>query len=282
MNVVAKHRPIASLPAAQASPREPAGMLGQATSSLRGPLQAWLQSRYGLADLHARQKWNILWPKLAELPGRGLSVLDAGCGDGIWSFELAARRPDWRIEGIDFDAEKIGWAERDRQRLAVTSARFRVADFLAFTPAEPVDVVLSVASAHYLAQTGRGVELLGCFRRWLRPGGKLILYGPRHLPESPLAGWLPKLSGDWGFTRSQLEDWCREAGFTVETLEPAVGRLGTVAKQLAIYAGGSAPLRAACYPLTLALDWMDRKRTDPDRASSAWRLVAARNAEERA
>ena len=76
--------------------------------------------------------------------------------------------------------------------------------------------MLSVASAHYLAQIGRGPELLACFRRWLRPGGTLILYGPRHLPESPVAGWLPKLSGEWGFTRQQLQDWCGEAGLTVE------------------------------------------------------------------
>ncbi len=273
-------QPITRL-AAPALTRERSGMLGQATAALRGPISARFQRWYGVADLHARQKWNILWPRLAQLPERGLSVLDAGCGDGIWSFELAARRPGWRIQGIDLDEPKITQAKQARARLHVPNVEFAVADFLRFAPAEPVDLVLSVASAHYLAQIGRGPELLACFRRWLRPGGTLILYGPRHLPESPVAGWLPKLSGEWGFTRQQLRDWSDESGFTVDAIEPAVGRLGTLAKQVAIQAGASAPMRAACYPLTLVLDWMDRPRSGGDRASSAWCLVATRKPEEK-
>jgi SAM-dependent methyltransferase len=277
--VIVNDQPMSRSSAPAAATREGSGMLGQAIGGLRGPLSARFQRWYGVADLHARQKWNILWPRLAELPERGLSVLDAGCGDGIWSFEMAARRPGWQIQGIDLDAPKIAWAQQARQRLNVPNAEFAVADFLKFTPAKPVDLVLSVASAHYLAQIGRGPELLGCFRRWLRPGGTLVLYGPRHLPESPVAAWLPKLSGEWGFTRQQLQDWCGEAGLTVNAIEPAVGRLGTIAKQIAIRSGASTPLRAATYPLTLALDWVDRRRQGGERASSAWCLIATRTLE---
>lgn len=257
---------------------EPSGMLGQAIGPLcSGAAQKWFQGWYGVADLHARQKWNILWPHLASLPSQGLTVLDAGCGDGIWSFELAARRPGWRVQGIDLDASKIAIAERNRTRLGSPNTSFAVADFMEFEPAAKVDAILSVASAHYLAQIGRGPELLQRFSNWLKPGGVLVLYGPRELSQSPVAAWLPKLSGDWGFTREQLAAWADEAGLDVIALNPAVGRLGTLAKQLAIFAGPSAPLRALCYPATMALDWLDRRgAAHSGRASSAWSMVAAR------
>lgn len=252
------------------------GMLGQATYGLRGPLHARLQKWYGLADLHARQKWHILWPKLARLPEHRLSVLDAGCGDGVWSFEIAARRPSWHITGIDFDPKQIAKAQQSGLQLGVSNATFTVADFLDFEPAEPVDLVLSVASAHYLAQAGRGPELLKRFARWLRPGGTLMLYGPRHLPESPALPWLPRLSGEWGFTQHQLDEWTSQAGLCRCLIEPAVGRMGTVAKQLVIWSGKSLPSRAAAYPVAYVLDWLDRKRAAASRKSSAWCVTAQR------
>jgi hypothetical protein len=104
----------------------------------------------------------------------------------------------------------------------------------------------------------------------------LLLYGPRHLPESPVVSWLPKLSGQWGFTRTQLTEWFTEAGFDVRSLDPAVGPLGTLAKQVSIRCGHPAPLRATAYPVTLALDWLDRQGQGTDRASSAWCVLATR------
>ncbi|MGQ0613859.1 MAG: class I SAM-dependent methyltransferase [Planctomycetaceae bacterium] len=261
----------------ETNPAGPAGMLGQATSCLRSGARAWIQRRYGIGDLHARQKWNVVWRELAALPHGELQVIDAGCGAGVWSFELAARRPRWRILGIDHDAKKIGEADASRSRMGTPNASFAVADFLSFAPLSPVDLVLSVASAHYLAQEGRGPELLANFASWLRPGGRLVLYGPRHRPESPVVGWLPKLSGEWGFTRQQLSEWAAAAGLSADSIQPAVGPLGTLAKQIAILAGVSTPLRAACYPFTLGLDWLDRKAAPrPGRASSAWCLAATR------
>ncbi|MCC6591563.1 MAG: class I SAM-dependent methyltransferase [Bryobacterales bacterium] len=255
------------------------GMLGQASYRLRGPLHARLQKWCGVTDLHSRQKWNIVWPKLALLPQSGLSVLDAGCGDGVWSFEMAARRPSWRIWGIDLDAKRIAKAQADGARLGISNAKFTVADFLQFEPPEPVDLVLSIASAHYLAQAGRGPELLARFARWLRPGGTLILYGPRHLPESPAVAWLPKLSGEWGFTERQLVEWTGQAGLCGCLVEPAVGRMGTFAKQLAIWSGTSLSSRAATYPLTYVLDWLDRKAGAAYGKSSAWCVTTQRSPE---
>ncbi len=253
-------------------------MIGRATASLAVPPRRWVLRLWGVPSIHTRQKWLAVWPHLAGLGTTGVRLLDAGCGDGSWSLELAARRPRWEVVGIDRDPVAIASAEAGLQRLGLPNVVFRRSDFLASEPELPFDVILSVASAHYLMAEGRGEELFRQFGAGLRPGGLLVMLAPRHRGEVPCLPLLPPpfrlrdvVSGDG------LRGLCRTAGFEACAVIPVVGPLGTWAKQLAMAVGRSRLLAGLTYPLLLLLSALDRLTPrSAARRSAGWVLVARR------
>ena len=151
-------------------------MIGRATAPVQPTARRLVQRVWGVTDIDDRQKWSAVWPAIDGLPRTPLRILDAGCGDGTWTLELARRRPPWRLIGIDRDPASIVCARSMAERLSIESASFITTDFFDYHPDAPFDAMLSVASAHYLADEGRGEALFGQFASWLAPGGRLILY----------------------------------------------------------------------------------------------------------
>jgi SAM-dependent methyltransferase len=254
-------------------------MLGQAFAPLESGPRRLLQRWLGVFDVDARQKWKTVWPRLAALPPERLRLLDAGCGSGGWSLELATRRRGWTIVGIDRDGPAIATAEARRRALGLSNVSFLEADFLSFRPAERFDAILSVASAHYLVQAGRGRALFDAFASWLEPGGALVLFGPRRRDEIPMTPGLPAVHGREIFGRGDLDTLCRESGLAPEAILPAVGRVGTLAKQVGRIGQGSRWLGRATYPVQRLLDAFERgKPLSADRRSFAWLVVARKPA----
>jgi SAM-dependent methyltransferase len=251
-------------------------MLGQKTADLETGARRWVRRAWGVPSIHTRQKWAAVWPQLAGLPERGLRVLDAGCGKGTWTLELAARRPGWQILGLDFSETFLREAEESRRRLGIENARFELGDFMRFDPAEPFDVVLSVASVHYLASDGRGDEIFGRFRGWLKPGGTLAVLGPRRVEEAPFVSALTHPPWHPVFTRDALSELCQRNRLRVASLAGCVGPLGTLAKQLNwCVERRSSLLRLGLYPAQLLLDLLDRGgRANESRPSLFFLLVA--------
>jgi hypothetical protein len=152
-------------------------------------------------------------------------------------------------------------------------------DFLDFQPPEQFDVVLSVASAHHLLQEGHGEELFQRFGSWLRQGGLLLLLAPRCRREVPWLRLLPPPFALRDVVSAEPLRWlCRVGGLEVRTITPAIGILGTVAKQISHAAAQSWFLRAATYPAQMMLTGLDRMLAAGhfNERSSAMVLVAER------
>ena len=251
-------------------------MLGRATASLERFPRSWLQRFWGVFDIDMRQKWRAAWPYLSILPRKHLRLLDAGCGQGSWSLELAARRPCWTVVGLDIDRESLDIAEAKRRELGLKNLSFHEADFLRFQPREQFDVILSVGSAHYLVERGSGAALFQDLSSWLKPLGLLVLLGPRRSQEVPTFRFLPLLRAYTVFGYEDLDSLSRTSGLEPQEIKPFVGRLGTLAKQIGkIGASGSIVVRKATYPIQLFLDVLDRENGESiARSSAAWLLIA--------
>jgi SAM-dependent methyltransferase len=251
-------------------------MLGRATASLAPIPRRWLQGLFGHPDIDSRQKWIALWPHLARLPRRGLRLLDAGCGSGDWALELAALRPEWSILGIDCAVNVVEAATEARKRLSLTNVAFRHVDFMGFDTTETFDIVLSVASAHYLVEAGQGRELFQRFRAWLKLGGRLLLLGPRRMPEVPATPWLcfPPLHDV--FSVEELNDLCRASDLQIEVICGHIGHLGTLAKQIGWTAAPhSRLLSVGLYPARWVLASLDtRAYFDVSTPTLMWSVVA--------
>jgi SAM-dependent methyltransferase len=250
-------------------------MIGKATASLEPVPRRWLQRWFGLPDIHYRQKRRAIWPQLRSLPAGPTRLLDAGCGNGNWTLELARRRPDWQLLGLDCSTQAIFEARRRAERLGIRNVSFMVGDFLEYEPHSPFDVVLSVASAHYAVQAGDGVDLFRAFRHWLSPSGTLVLLGPRVADEVPAVPILPSLAQPRIFSSRQLRSLCAAAGLQVDLLQPCVGASGTAAKQLALSARHSPILQGIVYPIQFLLDQIERIPFAPPATRSCFWLLRA-------
>ena len=105
-----------------------------------------------------------------RLHGRGLRILEAGCGTGYLTRQLAVRFPDASIEAIDVSAEMVARARQSSPHMG--GVDWRVSDLAHFQPSRPFDVLASSAALHWIEPQGIGFSYA---RSLLKPGG--ILYG---------------------------------------------------------------------------------------------------------
>jgi trans-aconitate 2-methyltransferase len=94
------------------------------------------------------------------------TVLDAGCGSGRVTERLIERLPRGRVIGVDASESMI---EKAREKLG-DRADFRVADLGELSLPEPVDVVFSTATFHWISDHDR---LFARLHDALMAGGRL-------------------------------------------------------------------------------------------------------------
>ncbi len=95
--------------------------------------------------------------------------------------EIARRRPDLRVLGIDLERGMVDVATRRAERANLTDrVAFTVADLVDLPLADDsVDLTVSTASLHHWTDVGAVIASLG---RVLRPDGQLWIYDIRLVP----------------------------------------------------------------------------------------------------
>ena len=106
---------------------------------------------------------------LERVPPDG-RVVDVGSGTGTLAIELARRRPDVEVIGIDGDQEVLDRATRKPDAAAVRWRRGLASELP--VEADSVDAVVMTLLLHHLDASGKH-EALTEARRVLRPGGHL-------------------------------------------------------------------------------------------------------------
>jgi trans-aconitate 2-methyltransferase len=94
-------------------------------------------------------------------------VMDAGCGSGRVTAKLLERLPDGRVLCVDGSESMI---EKAREALG-DRADYLVADLSELKVEEPVDVVFSTATFHWITDHDR---LFAAVHEALRPGGRIV------------------------------------------------------------------------------------------------------------
>ena len=158
---------------------------------------------------------------LATVPLRGDElVVDAGCGTGRVTRLLAERVPRGRVIAVDASPSMI---DRARENLDF-GVELVLADLLEFEPPEPVELVFSTATFHWIADHDR---LFRSVHSWLRPGGRLAAQlggrgnaqnvvdaAVRAAGTEPFARHLLGLEHPWNFpSPDAASERLRRAGF---------------------------------------------------------------------
>lgn len=138
-------------------------------------------------DLIARRVLRAVYRRLAAdiadaAPTNG-TVLDVGTGPGVLLVELAGRRPDLRLTGLDLSADMIAAAGRNLAKFgARTTAQVGDVTDLPF-PDASFDLIVSSLSLHHWDNPEAAIPELA---RVLRPGGRLCIYDFRFAPFEAL------------------------------------------------------------------------------------------------
>ena len=148
---------------------------------------------------------------VARLELRGdETVLDAGSGTGRVTAQLAERLPRGHVIAVDGSPSMV---EQARRRLP--GATLICADLLDLELPEPVDVVFSTATFHWVHDHER---LFARLRAALKPGGRLVAQcgGAGNIADlrAAIERVRPGLPDPWNFaTPEETERRLRAAGF---------------------------------------------------------------------
>jgi len=113
--------------------------------------------------------WKIFFTP-EEVAGR--SVLDAGCGTGIFSI-IFANQGAGRVTGIDISEGSLGTARGLKEKFGLDSAEFMKQDMLDLPfPDASFDIVWAWGTVHHTTDPFRAIDQL---IRVLKPGGALLL-----------------------------------------------------------------------------------------------------------
>lgn len=187
----------------------------------------------------------VLFPTTRSLldrfePLQGGVLIDAGCGGGDVTFELAARAgPTGRAIGLDVDDVKLGFARAEAAAQGIANVEFRKADVSNAWPAAGASLVYIRFVLMHLVDPGR---MLARARQALRPGGVLVVedvdYGgefcdppcPAFSRYSELFVQATQRRGADPFIGRKLSRLLQDAGFSHvdSTLVQPYGRSGDV------------------------------------------------------
>jgi len=220
-------------------------MLGSELAGEAKGLRRWVYSAFGTLDVDEKiwcwhyQKYYL--PILRSVPSA--RILDAGCGDGLWSFYLARKFPQHSILGIDIRQDAVDICSRIKKREGLINTQFQAMPFTEIAFDREFDVILSFFSLHYSYEID--VDILNRFAKALKPGGWLLMT----VPVAPIL-WKSQLkrrgleSGktnkygiaiDFGefknhYFAEELSEKLNQAGFMSQQFHRLVGRLGQYAK----------------------------------------------------
>jgi len=142
------------------------------SSSLRKVLAAYGDSRVGQAHVLSRMVTCPVTPVVQRLPRSG-TVLDAGCGHGLFSLVAALDAPQRRIVGVDIDADKLDLARHAAVRLGVADrVQFDLTD--GDLPDGRFDAVMC-NDVLYLLGLERARKLLADMAARVAPGGVVLV-----------------------------------------------------------------------------------------------------------
>ena len=167
-------------------------------------------------DTMVLDRWLWLRRRLPR-PRPGETLLDVGCGTGV--FSAGAARRGYRVLGLNWDERDQALARRRAEYCGGSEACFEIQDIRFLSSRSDLQegfstVICLEVIEHLLDDLGLMRALAGC----LRPGGRLLLTTPNleHRPVSPGdAGPFPAEEDGGhvrkGYNQDALRELCRSA-----------------------------------------------------------------------
>jgi 2-polyprenyl-3-methyl-5-hydroxy-6-metoxy-1,4-benzoquinol methylase len=190
-------------------------------------------------------------------------ILDAGCGRGVFSYQLARRFPNAQVVGVDIDEERLPINRTIADQAMLSNLEFRAADVSALGFESEYDLVLSVDNLEHLEDDEAGLRSLV---QALAPGGRLVLHVPGYERRWPVFAFATNFDVPGHFRPGYWLDELRERvaghGLTVESANYTFGWLETVTNNMSYWITRAEAknklIYAPLFPLLNVLAWLGR------------------------
>jgi trans-aconitate methyltransferase len=184
--------------------------------------------------------------------GKAVSVLDAGCGDGLLTLALAKRHPSWSVLGVDLRDDLLEGARVRARSRGLRNVRFARADLVEPLPELGFDLVLAI---EFLSEVPDDEAAVRTMVTALEPGGMFVV----HVPERSWRPVFPGSSPTWreqvrqGYTAEELDSALRRAGLYEVEVVPTFRATAAAAQEIRDRIKGSRlAVRAAAFPALAA------------------------------
>jgi SAM-dependent methyltransferase len=223
-----------------------------------------------------RSRFERLYAKLLGAPANGLrirlrrvlpategrfgTILDAGCGNGVFAFELAKRHPEAQVLGIDSEASLVERANHIAQRAGIANCRIEQGDVTRLDHESAFDLVVSVDNLEHVEDDVTAMKRLLAA---LRPGGRLVVHVPGYERRWLIFGRRVNFDVPGhvrpGYSSDDLVQKLQRAGFEVHEHGYTYGALETLTNNISYLVTGADQRRkglyAVVFPVLLGLSW---------------------------
>lgn len=226
-----------------------------------------------------RSKFEQMYANLLGAPANGLrirlrrvlpatdgsyqTILDAGCGSGVFSYELAKRHPEAQVTGVELEPDLVGRANEIARRAHLTNCRFQQGDVTKLDFEGDFDLVVSVDNFEHVEDD---IAAMRTLLHALRPGGRLVAHVPGYERRWILFGRRVNFDVPGhvrpGYKAEDLVRKLEEAGFEVTAHQYTYGPLETLTNNISYLITGADQRRklqyAAVFPLLLAVSYLGK------------------------
>ncbi len=132
---------------------------------------------YHLLNIFLLRTWHVkqeikFW---AANQKSAVSILDAGCGFGQYTFYLSGFRKNWHIKAVDINPEQLDDCRNFFKTIKRSNAEFEVADLTLFSESTKYNLIVSVDVMEHIEDD---VAVFRNFYNALLPGGMLLVSTP--------------------------------------------------------------------------------------------------------
>jgi SAM-dependent methyltransferase len=203
------------------------------------------------------------WRVLPLLDGRHKKILDAGCGPGVFVYEMASRFPDSTITGIDIDQERLSRNRIIAEKSGLPNCRFQDQSVTDADFENEFDLVITLDNLEHIEEDDLALSKLF---NVLKPGGDIIIHVPGYRRRTAWFGW--RVNFDVlghvrpGYTKEQISGKAVTAGFEVSECYSTYSWIETMTSSIS-YSVTKAEMKnkliyAAIFPALLAFSWLGK------------------------
>ena len=160
------------------------------------------------------------------------SILDAGCGIGVYTFFLAKRFKKAKVTGGEIDKQKIQSCRALSDELGIKNANFTYFDIAKKQIMAKYDMIVNIDVLEHIKRYELALEN---FSNLLRKGGYLYIHVPQPNQKrlfKSLNEWHHEDHAHEGIAKSELENKLKKLGFNIIVSMETFGFFGKLSWEL--------------------------------------------------